>query len=178
SLEARAHLLRGERAQASAAVEVSLDLIQRQRWMAFLPWAQALRAELDLLAGEPGRAAETLEQAWALSCQLDDACWLGMTARGLALVQSARGDHGQAGSWLNRASALCSGTPDRYQWVHAYVLDSAIGTALAAGDQDTAEPMIGTLDTLAAHCDLREFTVRAKLHRHALGDPRALPAAR
>ncbi|WP_344821159.1 AfsR/SARP family transcriptional regulator [Actinocorallia longicatena] len=178
SLLARAHLLRGERAQATAALDRSLDLVQRQRWLAFLPWPQILRAELDLHGGDTGAAADSLEQAWSLACQLDDPCWLGMAARGLALLHTAHGDHPAATEWHLRASSVCSRTPDRYQWVHGHVLDAAVTTAIERGDHERAVPLTTALATLAAHCDLRELTVRAHLHRHALGDATALSSAR
>jgi hypothetical protein len=38
--------------------------------------------------------------------------------------------------------------------------------------------MVEALAELAARCDMRELVVRAHLHRHRLGDPAALPAAR
>lgn len=75
SILARAHLLRDERSQAGAALAQSLRLVHEQRWMAFLPWPQALQAELDLAAGDIDAAADGLERAWALACQLGDPCW-------------------------------------------------------------------------------------------------------
>ena len=59
---ARAHLLRGEHSQATAALARSLELVHEQRWMAFLPWPQALRAELDLRAGDLDAAADGFER--------------------------------------------------------------------------------------------------------------------
>lgn len=57
SILGRAHLLRGERNQARVAVAGSLELVRQQRWLAFLPWPQALRAELDLMDGDVDAAA-------------------------------------------------------------------------------------------------------------------------
>jgi hypothetical protein len=51
SILARAHLLRDERSQAAFALDRSLELVHQQRWMAFLPWPQALTGELELRAG-------------------------------------------------------------------------------------------------------------------------------
>ncbi|WP_165956577.1 BTAD domain-containing putative transcriptional regulator [Kribbella antibiotica] len=44
SLVGRAHLLRAEYADAAVAVRGALDLVRRERWIAFLPWPQALAA--------------------------------------------------------------------------------------------------------------------------------------
>lgn len=175
---ARAHLLRAERHQAAAALTQSLELVREQRWMAFLPFPQTLRAELDLSAGDVHAAADGLEQAWALACQLDDPCWQGLAARGLGRLHAARGDRVAALDWLDRAMVRCTRVSDRYQWVHGYVLDAMITTALDHGERDRAEPLVAALALLAARCEMREFVVRAHLHRGRLGDRTALASAR
>jgi DNA-binding SARP family transcriptional activator len=178
SILARAHLLRGEHSQAGWALDDALTLVRQQRWMAFLPWPQSFKAELDLRAGRTERAADELEHAWALACQLGDPCWEGVAARGLGLLNQDRGDPAAAAAWFAEALARCSQVSDRYQWVHAYVLDAMIGAALDQGDQTRASRLVDVLVTLAARCDLRELVVRAHVHRHRLGDAAALPAAR
>jgi DNA-binding SARP family transcriptional activator len=178
ALAARAHLLRAEHSQAAVALSHSLALTREQRWLAFLPWPQALQAELDLAAGDLDGATDGLEQAWVLSCQLGDPCWEGMTARAMALVHARRGDHPSAMAWLAEARTRCTRTTDRYQWVHGYVLDAAAGHALDRGDPDRARPIVTALAALAARCDMRELVVRAQLHRARLGDPTALSSAR
>jgi len=52
------------------------------------------------------------------------------------------------------------------------------GTAIAHGDHERATATVSTLASLAARCDLGELVVRAHPHRHRLGDPAALSAAR
>jgi tetratricopeptide (TPR) repeat protein len=178
SILARAHLLRAEHSQAAVALARSLELVRRQRWMAFVPWPQALRAELDLQAGDLDGASEGFEGAWALACQLGDPCWEGMAARGLGLLHAGRGDHLAATTWLVEAAARCNRTPDRYQWVHAYVLDAAITTALNRGDEERAGALVAVLAPLAARSDMRELVVRAHLHRYRLGSRPALASAR
>jgi hypothetical protein len=106
-------------------------VLHAERWMAFLPWPEALQGELDLRAGRVDAATGQLEHAWALACHLDDPCWEGMAARGLGLVSAARGDQAGATAWLLEARTRCSRTTGRYQWVSAHVLDSVIGPALA-----------------------------------------------
>jgi len=110
SILARAHLLRAERSQATAALARSLDLVREQRWMAFLPWPQTLQAELDLHAGDVDRAAQGFERAWVLACQLNDPCWEGMAARGLGLLNTSRGDHIAAAKWLGGGLPIQPGT--------------------------------------------------------------------
>ncbi|MCW2622577.1 MAG: hypothetical protein JWL64_2179 [Frankiales bacterium] len=178
SVLARAHLLRAEHSQSRAAISRCLDLVREERWMAFLPWPQALRAELDLATGDLTAAAEGLESAWVQACQIGDPCWEGMAARGLGLLHSQHGDAVAATAWMEDAMKHSDRVPDRYQWVRAYVLDAAVGTALAHGDRQRAGELVEVLASLAARCDLRELVVRAHLHRARLGDTSALGAAR
>ncbi len=175
---ARAHLLRAERSQAAIALARSLELIHQQRWMAFLSWPQALQAELTLQTGDIAGAAYQFEQAWVLACQVQDPCWEAMAARGLGLVHAGRGEHVTAAEWLDEAVMRCTRVTDRYQWIHAYVLDAAIITALDHGDHDRARSLVARLAPLAARCDLRELVVHAHLHQWRLGDRTTLPTAR
>ncbi|WP_049797398.1 tetratricopeptide repeat protein [Kribbella flavida] len=178
SLLGRAHLLRGNHSQATATIAESLELVRRQRWIAFQPWPQALQAELDLAAGRVDEATDGFEQAWALGCQLNDPCWEGMAARGLGMVSAGRGDYANAFRWLDQAAGHASREPDRYQWVHGYVLDAAASTALVRPDPDRARPVAAQLASLAARCEMRELVVRAQLHLSHLGDEQATDKAR
>jgi DNA-binding SARP family transcriptional activator len=178
SIMGRAHLLRGEHSQATATVRQSLDLVRQERWIAFLPWPQALNAELDWYAGDVEAATDGFEQAWVLSCQLNDPCWEGMAARGLGLLSAGRGDDAGATEWLEQAAARSCREPDRYQWVHGHVLDAAITAALNREDEVRARPLVSRLAALAARCEMRELVVRAKLHQARLGDTLAAKSAR
>jgi DNA-binding SARP family transcriptional activator len=178
SILARAHLLRDERSQAAAALARSLELVHEQRWMAFLPWPEALKGELDLRAGQVDVATEGFEHAFALACQLGDPCWEGMAARGLGLLNATLGDRATAAAWLAEAHARTIRVTDRYQWVRAYVLDAMVTTALDRHDEAEAGRLLDILATLAARSDMRELVVRAHLHRSRLGDPTALASAR
>jgi hypothetical protein len=175
---ARAHLLRDERSQAAAAVGASLALVHEQRWMAFLPWPEALQGELELLAGHLDAAGQQFEHAWSLGCQIGDPCWESLAARGLGLFNLTRGDPASASAWLAEAHARSNRVVDRYQWVRAYVLDTMAGVALDGGDEAQARRLVDTLAALAARSEMRELVVRAQLHRGRLGDPTALASAR
>ena len=177
SLVGRAHLLRSEYGEAEAALAETLDLVRQERWIAFQPWPQALAAELDLYAGKLDTAMDGFEEAWALGCQLGDPCWEGMAGRGLALLNARRGDYSAATKWLDVALTRASTEPDRYQWVHAHVLDAAITAALDRSETERALTLTTRLSALAARCDLRELLVHAQLHLGRLGDPRAAASA-
>jgi DNA-binding SARP family transcriptional activator len=178
ALVGRIHVLRGEPGPAAAALTRALELVGEQRWLAYRPFPQALRAEVDLQLGALDDAADGFERAWVLACQVEDPCWEGIAARGIGLLHRRRGDHPAARAWLAEASVRCNRLPDRYQWMNGYVLDAAITVALDRGDTDLARPLATTLSSLAGRGGLRELVVRAHLHRYRLGDSSALATAR
>ena len=178
SLIGRAHILRGEPSQATGALTRCVELVTEERWIAFLPWPQTLLAELTLAEGNDVSAAATFERAWHMSQQLNDACWEGMAARGLGLLSTARGQFDAADLWFAEAATRATRLSDRYQWVHAHVLDSLAEALLNRGESDRAGAIVASLSRVAARCDMRELVVRAHLHRHRLGDVTALAAAR
>lgn len=178
SILGRAHLLRDERSQAALALDRAIELVHEERWLAFLPWPRALRAELDLRECGPRRDIGDLEQAWMLACQLGDPCWEAMTARVLGMVSARNGDRSSATTWLDEALRRCGSVTDQYQWVRAAVLDSMIALAIETGDHDRAADLIATLTTLAARCEMREMLVVSHLHRARLGDADAVDAGR
>ncbi len=178
SILGRAHLLRDERSQAAIALDRSIELVHKERWLAFLPWPQALRGELDLREGGLRSDIGGIEQAWMLACQLGDPCWEAMTARVLGMVSARNGDQARATTWLEEALRRCGSVTDQYQWVRAAVLDSMIDLAIVTGDHDRAAELIKTLTTLAARCEMREMLVLGHLHRARLGDAKAVDAGR
>ena len=178
SILGRVHLLRDERSQAAVALDRSIELANKERWLAFLPWPQALRAELDLRAGGLRSDIGGIEQAWMLACQLGDPCWEAMTARVLGMLSARNADRSRATTWLEEALRRCGSVTDQYQWVRAAVLDSMIDLAIATGDRDRAADLIETLATLAARCEMREMLVYSHLHRARLGDADAVDTAR
>ncbi|HEY6596392.1 MAG TPA: BTAD domain-containing putative transcriptional regulator [Asanoa sp.] len=178
SVLGRAHLLRGERGQAAVALGRSLDLVRAERWVAFMPWPMAFLGEVDLQGGQVDAAADGLEQAWELACQVGDPCWEGVSGRALGLLSTVRGDHEGAWRWFGEATARSTRFSDRYQWVRGHVLDAAAAAAIARGDPDRARPIVATLAQLAARTDMRELVVRAHVHRYRMGDRAALAAAR
>jgi DNA-binding SARP family transcriptional activator len=178
SLLGRAHLLRGESAEATVALDRALELIEAERWLAFLPFPEAMRGEIDLDGGDTARAAERFERAFAMACDLQDPCWEGLAARNLALLHRAQGRTGPTRSWMDEARARCTRLPDRYVWMHGHVLDAAIRIAVE-GEPDSRTPqLIGALRALAARTEMRELVVRSLVHAARLGDRGALDSAR
>src|SRR5262249_50746374 len=79
--------------------------------------------------------------------------------------------------WFAEAATRSTRLSDRYQWVHAHVLDTLAENLLDRGESQRAEAVVASLARLAARCDMRELVVRSHVHRHRLGDRSALAAA-
>ena len=176
SMLGRALLLHGDLQAAADALDRSIRLAQ-QGWTAFLPWPQSLRAEIDLMRGDVEAAAVRLEVAYALGCQLDDPCWEGIAGRGLGCVAMARGQPQRAAEILISCIERCVRLPDAYLWGKGYALDTLCGLAVAQA-MPQALAWTSELHKLAARSGMRELTVRAYLHRAALGDSASGDAAR
>lgn len=177
SLLGRLHLLRGDDAAAVAALDRSLDHVDAEHWLAFRPWPETLRAEVDARAGDLAGATLRLEHAFALACQMDDPCWEGASARGIGVLEARRGRSESGLKWLEEALARCTRVPDRYEWAHGYVLEAYAAEAVRAGDE-SARGLVERLLALAARTGMHELVVRAQIHLGRLGEPGALASAR
>ncbi|MGH2957397.1 MAG: SARP family transcriptional regulator, partial [Solirubrobacterales bacterium] len=174
---ARAHLLRGELAEAETRSETAIEDARAERWLAFVPWPETVRAEVDRLRGLGDQAEERYQRAFTLACEIEDPCWEAFAARGIGLLAAERGDAQQAGRWLEEARTRCSRWPDRYEWAHAWVLDAAAGLAITR-EEDRARELAGRLEETASRATLRELVARALLHRARLGESDVTQAAR
>jgi tetratricopeptide (TPR) repeat protein len=173
----RTHLVRGELDEAQRCLELAGSLVRTERWTAFLAYPEALLAEVWVRRGELDRAAEPFEHAFALGCQVDDACWEAYGVRGLGLLRAARGDLAGAIGVLEDALTRSRRQRDTHLWMRAYVLDALCATAVAAG-HPTAPRWVTDLASIAGRSGMREFSVRAYLYRRDHGDPSAVYAAR
>jgi tetratricopeptide (TPR) repeat protein len=176
SLLGRALLLHGDLIEAAHILDESISLA-RQLWTAFLPWPQSLRAEVDMLNGDVESAAERFEHAFALGCQLGDPCWEGIAGRGRGCIAISRGDSAGAIEILLDAIARSTRLPDGYLWAKAYALEALCGLAISEKLPE-AGIWIDELQNIAARSGMREFTVRALMHRASLGDTSSGQAAR
>jgi DNA-binding SARP family transcriptional activator len=178
SLLGRAHLLRGESAEAIEALDRALELTEAERWLAFLPFPEAMRGEIDLDRGDTARAAERFERAFAMARDLQDPCWEGLAARNLGLLHHVQGLTGSTRSWMDEARARCTRLPDRYVWMQGHVLDAAIQVDLDEGADDHTRQLGRALGALAARTEMRELVVRSLIHAARMGDGGALDSAR
>ena len=177
SLIGRIHLLCGDLALAVTALDRSLQLVGGERWTAFRPWPESLRAEVSLRSGGPGRARERVEGAFRLACRLGDPCWEATAARVIGLAHAAEGDARGAREWLAQARSRATRVADPYEWVHGHVLDASASLAIDSDDTEPEE-IVRALSSLGDRTGMRELAVRAHLHQARLGVPGALDAAR
>ena len=176
SMRGRIHLLRGDLGPAADDLGAAIEECERDRWLAFLPWPQAMLGEVELSLGRVDAADEVLQQAFARACQLGDPCWEGMSARGAALVAAAHGEVDRAFDLLADARLRCNRLADGYVWLDAYILDAQCTLGLAHAHPETAG-WVEAMQRLAARTAMREMIVRSLLHGASLGDPDAADAA-
>ncbi|MFB9237685.1 hypothetical protein ACFFWC_19350, partial [Plantactinospora siamensis] len=173
----RSLLLAGRTGEARAAVERSIAACDRERWNAFRPWPQALRAECLAGEGNIDAAQQDAEEAFALACELGDPCWEGMAARTLALSALRDGDTDAAQAWILDARRRCDRVPDRYVWVSSYV-----GLAQLEIAARCRPDLVGTLATRlradAIRYDLPEFLAWALVYQAQAGDSSGVGVAR
>jgi tetratricopeptide (TPR) repeat protein len=175
-LLARSLLLAGRTDEARLAAEASMAGVREQRWSAFLPWPQAIRAECLVRSGNLDQANADAEQSFALGCELGDPCWEGMAARMLGMLALANGDAAGAWRWMLDARKRCDRVPDRYVWVSCYIGLAQLDVANRL-DPALVPSLARQLREDATRADLPEFVAWALAHQSASGDLSALALA-
>ncbi len=173
----RTYLLRNELGRAEETLAQACAAARSERWTAFIACPEALAAEVWVRNGDLDRASEAFEHAFALACQVNDACWEAYGVRGLGLLRAARGDLDGSIEMMEDALTRCARQRDTHLWLRAYVLDALCAVAIAA-DHPTAGAWVTDLASLAGRSGMRELSVHAYLYRRDLGDPSAVDAAR
>lgn len=169
SMLGRVSLLRGKLGEAAGQLSAAVDLAERDHWLSFLPWPQALLGQVLLSQGDLPGASDSLEQSFARACQIGDPCWEGISARGLALVTEASGDVDQAFTVLLDARSRCNRLADPYVWLDVYILDALCEMGRRHGHTQTRD-WVEEMHDRASRTGMRELTVRAMLHGAALGN--------
>jgi hypothetical protein len=168
SMLGRISLLRGELGDAAAQLGDAIVLAERDHWLSFLPWPQALLGQVLLSQGDLAAASGSLEQSFARACQIGDPCWEGISARGLAMVAEAAGDVDRAITVLLDARTRCNRLADPYVWLDVHILDALCELGRRHGHPQTRD-WVEQMHDRASRTGMRELTVRAMLHGAALG---------
>jgi DNA-binding SARP family transcriptional activator len=168
SMLGRLALLRGEHEEAGRRLDASIEVAQREHWLAFLPWPQALRGAAQLARGDTDAAERVLHQAFARACQLRDPCWEGISARGVALVAAAHGEPDRAVEILADGRTRTTRLPDPYAWVDVHLLDAMCALGVRH-HHPKAAAWVEEMRELSARHGMRELVVRSLLHGAGLG---------
>lgn len=117
-----------------------LTLVDEQRWISFRPWPVAVLSESRTRQQAPARELRPrLEEAFALSCQMNDPCWEGAVARALALTYAAEDALPQAMEWLGEAGRRCARDTDVYAALQVEILASQAEISLKQGRPEVAD---------------------------------------
>ncbi len=170
SMLGRVRLLRGDLTEATETLSAASELGERDHWLSFLPWPQALLGQTWLSLGDLAAASRTLEQSFARACQIGDPCWEGISARGLALLAEAHGDVEQAFAVLLDARARTNRLADPYVWLDVHILDALCDLGRRHDHPQTLAWASEMLDR-SSRTGMRELTVRAMVHEAACGVP-------
>lgn len=172
----RVNIFLGDLDAAARLLDESIAVAEREHWLAFLPFPQALRGEVQLARRDRDGASAYFRQAFARACQLGDPCWEGISGRGLALVAELSGDSAAAFRILQDARIRSNRHADPYVWLDGYILDAQCTLGRRHHHPDTAR-WIAELRELASRTGMREFTIRSLLHGAALGSTTDAAAA-
>ncbi|HZD71031.1 MAG TPA: hypothetical protein VFA45_19670 [Actinomycetes bacterium] len=130
SMIGRIQLLCGDAESALRVLNRSADGVARERWAAFSPWVESLRAEALLAVGRADEAAAPAERAYAVATTMADECWIAVSARSLALVRFRSGDRAGALEWVSESLRR----EPWYLWTHGRALATAVAIGAAVGD--------------------------------------------
>lgn len=145
-----------------------LSLVDAQRWIAFRPWPVAVLAESALRQDRPPLTLRAeLEQAFALSCQVQDPCWEAAVARTLALTYAAQDEHDKAMTWLAEAGRRCARDTDGYVALKVAILADQADLSRKQGRGDIADTFGRAWVSLAArtHMDAHVDKATAFIRR-------------
>jgi hypothetical protein len=164
----RIALLQGDLEGAGTRLHDSITLAERDHWLSFLPWPQALLGHVQLRQQDLEGASACLEQSFARACQIGDPCWEGIAARGLALLAEASGDADRALADLVEARTRATRLADPYVWLDVFILDALCDSGTRHGHPST-ETWVDEMHERASRAGMRELTVRAMVHAARAG---------
>lgn len=142
----------------------------------FLPWPEALLAEVQLQRGDLAAATEMSEHAFTMGRKLSGPCWESMGARGRGLVAIRSGDLDRGIALLAQTPVMCRRLPDSYLWIEAYGLEAMCDVAVENG-LPSASRWIAELERLATRGGFKELASLALYHRARRHEPGAAEAA-
>ena len=179
----RVHLSLGDLDLAREELRIAMQIGRAERWSAFMPWPEALSAEVDLLDGCFDDSAMKLDHARALADQIDDHGLTAFAERGLARLAEERGDVADAFARSEAAQRHAFQDARTYVWIQVQVCairaELYLDHGTSAHSAEVAAAAIAQWIDIAARCGLRESVVlaqRAAARAGALGASEAAAA--
>lgn len=156
------HLNNGNFEQSVLWLSECIKLVDELRWVSFRPWPVAILGETRLRMGEdPQLLHADLEEAFALSCQLNDPCWEAQVARVLALSYLAGNDYERALEWFDEAGKRCIRKTDVYAALLVRILSDKADYYVAIGQTDQARTVAREIIAQAAKAHMDNHIHRA-----------------
>lgn len=155
-------LINGDLPGARSWLHRCLELVDDERWLAFRPWPLAILGEVDLRSGrDPAAVRIDQEHVFALSVQLADPCWEGVSARSIALACAAASDHGAALNWIRDGHRRCRRHLDTFVGMEGWILATDAQLSLAAGHAERGESVARELLAVAARAHMDDLVSEA-----------------
>ena len=126
SFLARALLRKGEPREAERLAREAIEGARAAGWHSIVPWMQVHLGEAQVAQGQVADAARTYAEAFTLGTEIGDPCWEALSLRGLASIETLRGDRDRARSILEDAHQRCTRVPDTLWWADAAILTDLV----------------------------------------------------
>ena len=168
SMLGRIGLLRGDLVDAARLLRAAIDLAERDHWLSFIPWPQALLGQVLLPGGSPPPRTPSSSRSPEPARSATRA---GRASRpaGSRSVTEASGDVGRAFTVLLDARSRSTRLADPYRWLDVHILNALCELGRRHGHAQTRR-WVDDMRDGASRTAMRELTVRAMLHNAALGD--------
>lgn len=134
-----------------------LDLVHETHWMSFEPWPLVALAEAHLTERSPSTSPDDLHRIFATSCQLEDPCWEGASARVLALHHAQAGEADVALGWITDAHHRAVRRPDTWSAMIGAILLTEAQIRESTGDTTGANAAARELVAFAARTQLDQL---------------------
>jgi DNA-binding SARP family transcriptional activator len=144
-----------------------LDVVHELHWMSFEPWPIAALAEAHLTERSRSNSPDDLERCFATSCQLEDPCWEGASARVLALHYARAGQPDDALSWITDARQRALRRTDTWVGMIGAILLTEAQIRQSIGDTAGANAAARELVSFAARAQLDQLLEQGLAITHA-----------
>ena len=147
----------GRLPQAKSWLHQCLEIAHELQWMSFEPWPVTALAEAHLTERSRSKSPDDLERCFATSCQLEDPCWEGASARVLALHYAQAGQPDDALSWITDARQRAVRRTDTWVGMIGAILLTEARIRQSAGDTAGANTAARELVAFAARAQLDQL---------------------